>query len=192
MNLVRKGADKVKSFLPFLKSEDEKRSEIIQRERKREITGGISEMLKDMPLPVRMLGRIASPLLARAAEEMAEQSRQAQDVLEEARTRLVNDPAVTERLGEPVRVGQPFSQSSSTISINGRTTATVQASFPVAGTRGDGIATMESSNGEIRSLTVIINGINVSVGSRQGGSVYGKSSSKKDENIIEAEIIEKK
>jgi hypothetical protein len=190
-NLVRRGVNKVRSFLPFLKSEDEKRAEIIKRERKGEITGGINEMLRDMPLPVRMLGRIVSPLLARAAEEMAEQSRQAEDLVEEARVRLVNDPVVVERLGEPVRVGQPFSQSSSTISINGRTTATVQASFPVAGPRGDGIATMESSNGEIRSLTVNVNGSSISVGSRRGGGAYGKSS-KTDGNIIEAEIIEKK
>ena len=87
-NLVKRGADKVRSYLPFLKSKDEKRSDIIKKERKGEITGGINEMLKDMPLPVRILGRIVSPLLAKAAEQMAEQSRQAQDVLEEARMRL--------------------------------------------------------------------------------------------------------
>ena len=197
-NLVKRGADKVRSYLPFLKSKDEKRSDIIKKERKGEITGGINEMLKDMPLPVRILGRIVSPLLAKAAEQMAEQSRQAQDVLEEARMRLVNDPVVIERLGEPVQVGQPFSQSSRTISINGRTTATVRASFPVAGPRGDGIATLESSNGEIRSLTMNVNGSNISVGSRRmgggGGAYVGKSSSSKktDGNIIEAEIIEKK
>ena len=76
---------------------------------------------------------------------------------------LVNNPVVIERLGESVQVGQPFLQSLSTISINGRTTATVQASFPVAGPRGDGIATLESSNREIRSLTVNVNGSNKSV-----------------------------
>lgn len=194
-NLMKKGANKVKSFLPsFLKSKDEKRADIIKRERKGEIAGGINALLKDMPLPIRVLGRIVSPLLARAAEEMAEQSRQVQDMLEEARLRLANDPDVVEMLGETIRVGQPFSQSSSSISINGRTATTVVASFPVTGTRGDGIATMESSNGEIRSLTVSVNGRNISVGSRsrRGGSAYGKSSSEKDGNIIEAEIIEKK
>ena len=200
-NLVKRGADKVRSYLPFLnKSKDEKqRADIIKKERRGEITGGINEVLKDMPLLVRILGRMVSPLLANAAEQMAEQSRQAADVLEEARMRLVNDPVVIERLGEPVQAGQPFSQSSSTISINGVTTATVRASFPVAGPRGDGIATLESSNGEIRSLTVNVNGSNISVGSRRmgggGGSAFvGKSSSSKktDGNIIEAEIIEKK
>ena len=195
-NLARKGVDKVKSLLPFLKSDDEKRSDMIKKERKGEITGGINAMLRDMPLPIRMLGRAIAPLMARAAEQMADQSRQVQDMLEEARIRLVNDPIVIENLGEPIQVGQPFSQSSSTISINGRTTATVTASFPVGGTRGNGIATMESSNGEIRSLTLNVNGRNISVGSRRGvggGSMYGKSSSTKDgNNIIEAEIIEKK
>ncbi|KAL3788705.1 hypothetical protein ACHAW5_010568 [Stephanodiscus triporus] len=194
-NLMRKGADKVKSFLPsFLRSKDEKRADVIRREREGEISGGINAMLKDMPLPVRALGRIVSPLLARAAEEMAEQSRQAQDILEEARLRSASDPDVVETLGEPVRAGRPFSQSSSSISINGRTTTTVKASFPVTGKRGEGIATMESSDGEIRSLTVNVNGRNISVGSRprRGGSAYGKSSSTNDGNVIEAEIIEKK
>ncbi len=196
MNLAKKGANKVKSLLPFLKSDEEKRSELIKKERKGEITGGINAMLKDMPLPIRMLGRAVAPLMARAAEQMAEQSRQMEDTLEEARMRLVNDPIVIENLGEPIQVGQPYSQSSSTISINGRTTSTVTASFPVAGTRGSGIATMESSNGEICSLVVNVNGRDISVRSRRGvggGSVYGKSSSTKDgNNIIEAEIIEKK
>lgn len=194
-NLIAKGAEKIKSLIPFNlgKSEDEKRADIIKKERKEEITGGINTLLKDLPLPMRMLGRMASPLLARAANEIAEQSQQAQDVLEEARIRLVNDPYVAEALGEPLQVGQPFSQSSSTVVINGQRSATVRASFPVAGTRGSGIATMESSNGDIRSLTVNVNGRNLSVGSGRGvGGVYTKSTTTKDDNIIEAEIIEKK
>ncbi|KAL3806841.1 hypothetical protein ACHAXA_008229 [Cyclostephanos tholiformis] len=192
-NLVKRGVDKIKSFIPFLKSDDGKRSEMIKKERKGEITGGINAMLRDMPLPIRMLGRAVAPLMASAAEQLAEQSRQAEDMLEEARVRILNDPIVIENLGVPIQVGDPFSQSSSAISINGQTTATVTASFPVAGPRGNGIARMESSNGEIRSLTVNVNGRNLSVGSKRGGgSAYGKSSSVKDDNIIEAEIIEKK
>ncbi|KAL7535041.1 hypothetical protein ACHAXR_006232 [Thalassiosira sp. AJA248-18] len=190
-NLLKKGADKIKSLLPF--GESKSRAEIMKKERKEEITGGINTMLKDMPFPVRMMGRMVSPLLARAANEMAEQSKQVQELLEEARLRLINDSALTEMLGGNIQVGQPFSQSSSTTVINGNSSARVQASFEVAGNRSSGIATMESSNGEISSLTVNVNGRNISVGSSRVGNVFGKSSSgKNDDNIIEAEIIEKK
>lgn len=193
-NLIKKGVGKIKSLVPFGKSEEQKRAEIMKRERKEEITGGINSMLRDMPLPIRMMGRMVSPLLARAAEEIAEQTKEAQEMLEEARMRLVNDPILADKLGEPLQVGQPFSQSSSTTVINGQSSARVQAMFEVAGPRGGGIATMESNNGEIISLAVNVNGRNISVGSSRGGNAYSKSSSssKKGGNIIEAEIIDKK
>lgn len=197
-NLLAKGAEKVKSLLPFGKSEEEKRADIIKKERKEEITGGIQTLIKDLPLPIRMMGRMVTPLLTRAAEEIAEQTQQAQDVFEEARVRLMNDPYIAESLGTPIQVGQPFSQSSSTVVINGQRSATVRASFPVAGSRGSGIATLESSNGDIRSLTVNLNGRTLSVGSSRrgggGGGMYNSksTSNSKGDNIIEAEIIEKK
>ena len=197
-NLFRKGLNKVKSLLG--QSDDDQRAEMVKKERTDEIKGGMNAMLKDLPLPIRMLGRIVTPLLARAADEIAEQSRQVQDMLNEANGRLANNPTVIENLGEPIQVGSPFSQSSSTMSINGKSTSKVMASFPVAGPRGNGIATMEASNGEIRSLSVNINGRNIVVGSSSPSSrsVYGSSNSKSTKtkssggDIIEAEIIEKK
>lgn len=205
VNLARKGIDKLKGILPFGKSEEEKRDAMLKKERKQEITGGIQSMLKDMPLPIRMAGRMIAPLLGNMANQIAEQSKQAQDMLEEARMRMANDAALTQTLGEPLQVGQPFSQSSSTTVINGKSSARMRASFQVAGPRGSGIATMESYDGEISTLVVNVNGRNLEVGSSRvggygavGGLVYGKSSSssaasrKKNDNIIEAEIIEKK
>lgn len=193
-NLLKKGANKIKSLIPFGKSEEERRAKIMKKERKEEITGGINTMLKDAPLPIRMLGRMMSPLLARAADEIAQQTEQAQDMLEEARLRLINDPMVAEKFGEPLQVGQPFSQSSSTAVINGQRSARVRASFQVAGPLGSGIASMESINGEISSLNVNANGRNLSVGTSRRGKELGKSpsSGKKYDNVIEAEIIEKK
>jgi len=188
-NLLKKGVGKIKSLIPF---GEETRAEMIKKERKEEITSGLNTMLKDMPLPIRMMGRMVSPLLARAAEEIAEQTAQARDMLDEARIRLADDSGLAEELGGPLRVGEPFSQSSSTMVVNGRSTARVQASFQVVGPRGSGIATMESMNGEITSLNVNANGRNMSIGSRRGGNDFRMASSSKDDNIIEAEIIEKK
>jgi len=192
-NILKKAGSKIKSIIPFgSKTEEEK----LAKQRKAEIKGGINTMLKDMPLPVRLMGRMVAPLLSKAADQIAEQSRQAADMMEEARARIVNDPAVSSKLGEPVQVGQPFSQSSSTMVINGKSSARIKISFQVGGPYGNGVATMESADGEIVNLVVNVNGMNINVGS--GGYKFGSSSptssssSSKKGDIIEAEIIEKK
>lgn len=149
-------------------------------------------MLKDAPFPIRMMGRMVSPLLAKAGAAMAEQAQQAQEMLEEARVRIVNDPVLAENLGEPLQISQPLSQSSSTTVINGQRSARLRSSFQVAGPLGSGMATMESTNGEIQSLNVNVNGRNISVGSGRGRKAFAKSLKKNDSNIIEAEIIEEK
>lgn len=188
-NLVKKGAEKIKSILPFRKTEEEKRAAMIKKEQKE----ALNSMFKDLPFPIRMAGKMIAPLLSKVGEEIAEQSRAAQGVLDEARVRLVNDDALRQKLGEPLQVGSPFSQSSSSMSINGKSTTKLQASFQVVGPYGSGVATMSSSNGEIDSLVVNINGMNMSVGARTG-NVFGRSSSSRvrSDDVIEAEIIEKK
>ena len=193
-NLIGRGLNKVKSIMPFGgKSEEEKAA--IQR--KKEIKGGIDTMLKDMPLPVRLMGKMVAPLLSRAAEGIAEQTRQAADVLEDARLRLAGDEGVTRELGEPVQCAPPFSQSSSTMSVNGRASARVRAQFQVAGPRGGGIATVESVDGEITTLTLDAGGRRIDVGASSSGTSGNSGRGRpgrgmKDDNIIEAEIIEKR
>lgn len=122
---------------------------------------------------------------------------------------MVDDGDVVSQLGEPLQVGRPFSQSSSTVVINGRSLAKVRARFNVVGPYGGGVATMESSDGVITNLVVNVNGRDIVVGSSGGGGgkdgrggVFGYDSSLssvgrggnggKKEDIIEAEIIEKK
>jgi len=146
-NLIGRGLDKVKSILPFGSKSEEKKAAI---QRKREIKGGINKMLEDMPLGVRLMGRMVAPLLSRAAEGIAEQTRQAADVLEDARLRLAGDESVTRELGEPVQCAPPFSQSSSTMSVNGRSSARVRAQFQVAGPRGGGLRQWSRSMGRSR------------------------------------------
>lgn len=199
-NIVRKTRNKISKIIPFVKSDDEKQEQITRRDRRNEIKGGLNTALKDAPLPIRMMGRMIAPLLSRAAEQMAEQGRQANELLEEARRRITDDADVTRELGEPVQVGRPFSQSSSTMVVNGKSAARVQSVFQVAGPNGSGTATMSASDGEIASLTVNVNGRNISVGSgKKGGGGYGRpsrvgggSNNIVEAEIIEAEIIEKK
>ena len=200
-NILKNAADKVKSILPFGKTEEEKAAQLAKKQRKEDIKGGINSMLQDMPLPVRLMGRMVAPMLSKAAEQIAEQSQQAADMVDDARFRIMNDPAVVSKLGSPIQVGQPFSQSSSTMVINGKSSARVNASFQVAGPYGSGVATLESTDGQIVDLIVNVNGMNIKVGS-SSKSMYGSasgyssssssSSNSKKGDIIEAEIIEKK
>mmetsp|Transcript_15804 Transcript_15804/g.33191 ORF Transcript_15804/g.33191 Transcript_15804/m.33191 type:complete len:328 (+) Transcript_15804:156-1139(+) len=193
-NLLQKAGNKIKSLLPFansVPSPEGKRAQLLKKQREDDITDGLSTMLKDLPLPFRMAGRMMAPLLSNMAKEMAEQTRQVDDLLEEAQRRIANDSSLVQQLGEPLQVSKPFSQSSSTMVVNGKSSTKIQANFQVVGPYGSGVATMVGSERGIGSLSVNVNGRNLSVG--LGGSVYGRSSDgKKVDNIIEAEIIEKK
>ena len=114
----------------------------------------------------------------------AEQSLKSTDMLKEARLRILDNDVVTAKLGEPLQVSTPFSQSSSMSSVNGKKASKVRARFQVGGPYGTGVATMDSVDGEIRSLVVDINGSTVRVGPRQRGG------GKKKKNVVEAEIID--
>ena len=114
----------------------------------------------------------------------AEQSLKSSDMLKEARLRIMDNDVVGTKLGEPLQVSTPFSQSSSMSSVNGKKATKVRARFQVGGPYGTGVATMDSVDGEIRSLVVDINGSTVRIGPRQKGG------GRKKKNVVEAEILD--
>ena len=156
------------------------------------------------------------------AQAMEEQQQQLTNVIQDARNLIVQDPAAVQLLGEPVEMGStPFSQSSSTMSVNGETRSNVQASLEVMGGRASGVVTVSSVNGKIESLMLNVGGRNIAVdvtksaGSGTGtgtdasytvtGSSFdsasssssssggiGKNRNVKDDDIIDAEFVEKK
>lgn len=197
-----KAISKVKNLFS---SEDEKKknskAEIVERRRRDEpkIGGLMNQILKDAPLPVRMMGKLVTPIISSLAESMGEQVRQVEDLMDEARGMLMRDARVVDLLGEPIEVAAaPFQQSSSSMNINGKMTTKVQASFQVEGSRSSGVATMSASGGDkanIESLTLNASGrvINVDVNASAGPYVYStKSSSSGSDDIIDAEFVEKK
>jgi hypothetical protein len=220
-SIFKKAADSIKNLVPsFLKP---KSSQITQKQKtKEQVSSSIETMLKDAPLGIRMMGKMISPLISSAAsnfaEAMEEQNRQISDILDDARMFIVSDKSATQVLGEPIEVGMPFSQSSSTTSINGKTRSSINASFEVRGNRGAGIATIEASNGNIDQMVLNVNGRNIYVdvrGTATGRSTktiididtdtgtrtttsskrtsgLGKNRVIKDDDIIDAEFVEKK
>ena len=185
-----------KSVLPssWFQSEKEKKAALERKRVQDEVSGGLREMLKDAPLPIRMMGSMITPLMSSVmsglAETMANQQEEVDSILRSAKSYLLADEAVGRLLGEPISVGAPFSQSSSSASINGETTTKVQLGFPVNGSRSSGVAQVSSTNGQVQQLQLQANGrvINVSLSSSKRPKKFVQSS---DDNVLDAEIIEK-
>lgn len=211
-SIFQKATDSIKNLVPsFLKP---KSSQIITQKQKAkdQLSSSIDTMLKDAPLGIRMMGKMISPIVSSVAgslaEVMEEQSRQMSDILDDAKMYIVSDKVAIQELGEPIEVGMPFSQSSSTTSINGQSRSSINASFEVRGSRGSGVASIEASNGTIDQLVLNVNGRRVYVdvrgkpsrtvvdvgtsSSSKRSSGLGKNRVIKDDDIIDAEFVEKK
>ena len=142
-----------------------------------------------------MVSPLLSSMASSLADTMAEQQRTTEQLMDDARGYLMGDPAVATVLGEPISLGTPFSQSSATTSINGKTQTRVELGMPVFGSRGSGTVRLLATQDGISQLLLEAGGrsINVSL-TRKSRSSFGSSGFKVngDDNIIEAEVIEKK
>lgn len=188
---------------------------------KQDVSSSIDTMLKDAPLGVRMMGKMVKPLISSVAgnlaQAMEEQTRSMNEVLDNARDLIVRDGRAIEFLGEPIEVGSPFSQSSSSISVNGKTSSSIQATVEVRGSRGTGVATISATDGQIQSLNLNVAGRNIPidtipsanasadswtsssssssqsfVGSKSKRSDGLGTNSRGDDNIIDVEFVDKK
>lgn len=174
---------------------------------KDKVKGEIDQMFKGMPLPIQLLGKgLLAPIMSKLASKVAEMNIQQQEamekILDEAREKLMNDSQITDLLGTPIQIGQPFSQRSSQTVINGRRQIRTEFAVELSGPYQTGVSRIIASNEGIGQLLVEANGkvYNVdltSKGRMSSSSPYNKSKHlsrpKFDENnIIEAEIIDKK
>lgn len=194
-----------KSFLPkkWFGSQEEKAQLARKKEVKDQVKGSMEELLKDAPLGVRMMGKMVAPLMGNLASTMAEgfaeQQRTTETLLEDAQRYIMNDPNVVNAMGTPIQLGAPFSQSSSMSSnVNGQTQSRVELALNIAGSKRSGIARILATNEGIAQLIVESGGkvFNVSLQSKRGPSSSkrkfgGSSTAAGDDNIIEAEIIDK-
>lgn len=189
----------------------------------------LTHIFKDAPLGVRMMGKMIKPLVGNLvgnlAQAMEDQNRAIEDLMNDAKYYIAADSNAMRSLGldsdGTIEVSAPFSQSSSTVSINGKTESRIQASFQVISTSsrgmGGGVATMSAVNGSIDSLYLNVNGRNVlidttkSAGSsasydsssgqtivddfdwkaKKASDGIGKNHNRKDD-VIDAEFVDKK
>ena len=197
-----------KSVLPksWTQSDDEYKIQLQKKEVLNEINGGLDQMLKGAPLPIRMVGKIIAPLmssvLSTVASELGEQQQRMKDLLDDAQTYLVADPDASQALGESIRVQQPFSQSSSSTNINGKSTSTIQAVFYVTGSKAQGTAQLTANLGGISRLVLEVGGRQMEVSLTKGkmanfqenSSMFGTKGKNRinQNNIIDVEFVEKR
>lgn len=193
-----------KKFLPasWFQSEEEKRQKSEMKRVEKEIKSEIQQVFKDFPLPIRMMGNMIAPifggLMSSLAETAASQQTMVDVVYDQAVRSIQSNAYVRQELGDTITVGRPFSQSSSTSSINGVTTSHVELAFAVSGSRGEGVGRLQASgsgtkNPTIQFLEVQANGRRIDVNTISSASPRtGQFSSgyNGDDNIIDAEIIE--
>lgn len=192
-----------KNLLPknLFGNEEEKNKLARKKEYRDEVSGGLEAMLKDAPLGVRMMGKLITPLVSslasNLADAMAEQQRTTEGIMDDARAYLKGDPSVSALLGEAIQLGAPFSQSTSSSSINGQTQTRVELAMPVQGSRGSGTVRLLATQDGIAQLQLDASGRRLDVKLTRRGSAsssFGRSSPSRingDDNIIEAEVIEK-
>jgi hypothetical protein len=168
-------------MFPFLQSNEEKQAALQRKQVKQDIKGGIQQVLKDAPLPIRMMGGMIAPLLGSAVSQLGEAMSSQQELvdtlLQEAQANMVSDATVLQVLGEPIIVGAPFQQGSSTSIINGVSTTRVQAAFSVQGSKGEGVAQMDATQDGITSLIINVNGRSITVGSGTTTVIGGRTTS---------------
>jgi hypothetical protein len=211
VGFLSKVMNKAKQYLPFLRTEQEQKAAIEKKRVKSELQSSIQQVLRDAPLPVRAMGNLVGSLLGSAVSELAAVASQQNDLIDrcygQAVAALAADDAVRAALGSPVQAGPITSQSSSTTSINGRSTTRVQLGFAVYGSRGGGQAqlsmqTTSNDTDPVPTLQVRLNTgqiLSVPMDGRRSNSSSASArfssspwSNKDDDTVIEAEIIDKK
>lgn len=206
---LSKIVEKSKSLLPdswFSKKTQQKdnaASQIlgIRNEDAKDIERGISALLKDTPFPIRIFGRMISPLVSSMADQISEQTRLLDDVLDEAQNMILSDSKAAMALGgSAIKFGSPFSQSSSTVSINGKSTTNINASFPARGPDSSGVVSVSASGSKIESLTLEVAGryyyIDLATKNQYSSGFtstksFDKNMNIREDNIIDAEFVEK-
>ena len=168
------------------------------------VKGELDQMLKGAPLPIKFLAKyVAAPMMGKIASKVAEASLQQQEAMEtimdEARDLLMRDSEITGLLGTPIQIGAPFSQRSSTTVINGRRQMRTEFAVELSGPFQTGVSRIVATTEGVGQLLVESNGRVYNVDLTSKGKMSRPSSFPKrkpgasdDNDIIEAEIIDKK
>lgn len=225
--IFEKASNAVKSVLPSNWFGNTKKSKLLNRNpnnnnNNNDVGGMLGELLKDAPMPVRIMGNLfVKPMIGGLVNAISEQNQRLEDYMDEAILLMKHDENVLQSLSSSsslsFKAGMPFSQSSSSTTINGRSSLRLQASFEVVDSFNErqrlAIANMVATENGIEALRVeMINDgriiqVNLSpqniktpttttttttTSSFGTNSGLGRNPNMDDNVIIDAEFVEKK
>jgi len=112
----------------------------------------------------KMIKPLVGNLIGKLAQAVEDSQKQMDDLMGDVSFLIQQDANAAQSLGHgAMEIGSPFSQSSSTVSMNGKMESRLQASFEVRGDLGAGVVTMNAVNGRIESLFLNVNGRNLAI-----------------------------
>lgn len=147
-----------------------------------------------------LLGRavqgVLGSVMRTASEQLARSARESQTIYEHASSSIRNSSVLASKMGGPVSVGPPLSQSMSSSNINGVVTKRVTLMAPVYGP-GGAAATAHISSVEGQSHTQITITVRLATGQTvligdEGGKGQGRHSHGIKGEVIDAEFTELK
>ena len=151
---------------------------------------GILDMMGEMMIRTRIMmdqfsSQMESAMINARGDQPLDEARMMNDALDY----LVSDPEVSNVLGGSVQLGLPFSRSSSSAMIDGVSKSRLQLGIPIRGSRGEGQVRLLADDRGIMRLEVGANGrvIDVNLGSSRRSN-----SQKKEANVIDARVVDKK
>ena len=155
---------------------------LFQRKPKSKADAAIDAVLKDAPLPVKMMGGLFKGVANMAGEAMRDAADDLDRVSDVTIRAVSFDPQAREVLGEDVSTGMPSSQSFSSISVNGVARKRIALQMPIAGTRGSGTVRVDAAvTGDevvLNSCSLDVNGKTIQVSGGDGGAGSGDGGSK--------------
>jgi len=147
--------ERIKSLVPSFKDAPTRKAELDRRRHRQEIEKEAKEAFRGAPFPFGMMGKA---IASQVGKTFRKEGRKLDKVLNQAQRLIKNDERAVAALGEPVVVGNEFSQSSSTIIVNGKKTERVEAAFEVLGSRQNGIGTLIVEKNRLVALKVSVGG----------------------------------
>mgnify|MGYP003546446882 CR=1 FL=1 len=124
------GKESKSRFLPTYKDEPTRKAELDRRRHRKEVEKYAKEAFRGLLFPFGMMGKAIASTVAKT---VSKEGRRLDKVLNQAQRLIRKDKRAVAELSEPVVVGSEFSQSRSTITVNGKKTEVVQASFSSVG-----------------------------------------------------------
>jgi len=161
------------------------------------LTTGLDTLLKDAPLPVKIMGSLIKPLVGQLGSMIAEGQADGDELLAEAQSALRGDPRVASIMGEGIEVGAVFSTASSSSNVNGIVNKDIRLQAQCTGARGSGVVAIRGvSDGaggvQVISLQLQAGGQVIEVPTLRGGGGNGGMSSAGSSgggDVIDVEVM---